>query len=76
MLAHCLASRIRSSQLISAMANLLRLALLTVGLLSGFGSAVDPEEVYDGGLGKADVLLNIGNGGAGQSGLVKGAKRA
>lgn len=66
----------RSSQLIATMANFLRLALLTVGILSGLGSAVDPEEVYDGGLGKAEVLLNIGNGGAGQSGLVKGAKPA
>lgn len=37
--------------------------------------AVDPEEIYDGGFGASNstsILLKIGNGGAGQSGLVKG----
>ncbi|KAK2733176.1 hypothetical protein FQN55_003714 [Onygenales sp. PD_40] len=34
--------------------------------------AVEPAAVYDGGFGdKGDILLKIGNGGAGQSGLVK-----
>ena len=36
--------------------------------------AVEPEAIYNGGLAKEDdpILLKIGNGGAGQSGLVKG----
>jgi hypothetical protein len=35
--------------------------------------AVDPAAIYDGGYTSAtDVLLRIGNGGAGQSGLIEG----
>ena len=38
-------------------------------------SAVAPEAVYDGGFGKGNndtIKLVIGNGGAGQSGLIEG----
>ena len=36
-------------------------------------AAVDPAAVYDGGFTEeSSILLRIGNGGAGQSGLVKG----
>ncbi|KAL0930729.1 extracellular tungstate binding protein [Colletotrichum truncatum] len=43
-------------------------------LLCGVCTAVDPAAVYDGGFNSTDdapILLRIGNGGAGQSGLVK-----
>lgn len=41
--------------------------------LAAVGNAADPEAIYDGGYGgEAVVLLRIGNGGAGQSGLAKG----
>jgi hypothetical protein len=38
--------------------------------------AVDPDEVYDGGYSSPEspVRLRIANGGAGQSGLIKGAR--
>lgn len=55
------------------MARLLQSSLLLAAVLAGFSIAVDPEEIYDGGYGNSSILLNIGNGGAGQSGLVKGA---
>ena len=44
-------------------------------VLAGVVAAVDPAAIYDGGFGNntnSSILLNIGNGGAGQSGLVKG----
>ncbi|KAK1762047.1 hypothetical protein QBC33DRAFT_582020 [Phialemonium atrogriseum] len=56
------------------MARLLQSSLLLAAVLAGFSIAVDPEEIYDGGYGNStnsSILLNIGNGGAGQSGLVK-----
>ncbi|KIJ61287.1 hypothetical protein HYDPIDRAFT_137862 [Hydnomerulius pinastri MD-312] len=45
------------------------------GLLVGSGvttasSSIEPQDVYDGGLGGKDVRLRIANGGAGQSGLI------
>jgi hypothetical protein len=46
--------------------------LAAAGLLS-LCAAVDPAAVYDGGYGtNSSILLGIGNGGAGQSGLIKG----
>ncbi|KHO01439.1 uncharacterized protein MAM_00440 [Metarhizium album ARSEF 1941] len=46
---------------------------LLVGGFAASCSAIDPAAVYDGGLGNANskVELRIGNGGAGQSGLIK-----
>lgn len=51
----------------------LRKLLITSFAASGY--AVDPAAIYDGGFGNgtgSKVELRIGNGGAGQSGLVKG----
>lgn len=46
---------------------------LAAAVLPCLGAAVNPAAVYDGGYGdKGPVLLGIGNGGAGQSGLIKG----
>jgi hypothetical protein len=48
-------------------------------ILSAFlalAAAQEPAAIYDGGLGdgtNGTIALRIGNGGAGQSGLVKGA---
>jgi hypothetical protein len=47
-------------------------------LMSGFiasSAAIEPAAIYDGGFGNqtGKVELRIGNGGAGQSGLIKGA---
>ncbi len=48
----------------------LALALLSI---ASCGWAQTPAATYDGGLtGNASIQLNIGNGGAGQSGLIKG----
>jgi len=45
---------------------------VTLVLFYAFAGAVDPAAVYDGGVGgNATIKLRIGNGGAGQSGLVK-----
>lgn len=33
-------------------------------------SSIQPQAVYDGGLGGKEIRLRIGNGGAGQSGLI------
>ncbi|KAH6634499.1 hypothetical protein B0J18DRAFT_21715 [Chaetomium sp. MPI-SDFR-AT-0129] len=45
---------------------------LAAAVLPCLGAAVNPAAVYDGGYGdKGPVLLGIGNGGAGQSGLIK-----
>jgi hypothetical protein len=43
--------------------------------LASISAAADPDAVYDGGHNSTNysILLNIGNGGAGQSGLVKGS---
>ena len=47
--------------------------LLSWAYFAAMCAAVDPEVVYDGGYkGDAPVSLRIGNGGAGQSGLVGG----
>lgn len=44
-----------------------------ISLLNLVTSIVTPQAVYDGGFNNASpILLRIGNGGAGQSGLVKG----
>lgn len=50
------------------------LALAVASLLSGVNAQVEPQAIYDGGLNSTDapVLLRIANGGAGQSGLIKG----
>jgi hypothetical protein len=56
---------VRATSLYAAAASLLFTACL----------AQQPAAIYDGGLGNGTngtVKLNIGNGGAGQSGLVKG----
>lgn len=48
---------------------------LVAALLLGSSVAVEPEDVYSGGFdfGKNDsIKLRIANGGAGQSGLIKG----
>ena len=38
-------------------------------------AAVDPDAIYEGGysVANASLLLKIGNGGAGQSGLIEGS---
>lgn len=49
------------------------LSLTCLLKLAAFTYALDPAEVYDGGFsGNASIELRIGNGGAGQSGLVGG----
>jgi hypothetical protein len=46
---------------------------LATATLPFLTAAIDPAAVYDGGYGKdSSILLGIGNGGAGQSGLIKG----
>lgn len=58
------------------MSRYFKLAAAVASTLVVFGHAVNPEAVYDGGMGKdAKVELRIANGGAGQSGLVKGMHR-
>ncbi|KAK2738180.1 hypothetical protein FQN57_007155 [Myotisia sp. PD_48] len=52
--------------------NLFNIVLLSCISLLSTVTAVEPEAVYDGGLGNGNVDLRIGTGGAGQSGLVKG----
>lgn len=49
-------------------------ALISCTYLAATGGAVDPAAIYDAGYNGTDVLLRIGNGGAGQSGLVGGEK--
>lgn len=51
-----------------------KIALATASLLVATGSAQEPAAIYTGGIANngSKVLLNIGNGGAGQSGLIKG----
>jgi hypothetical protein len=47
--------------------------VLAAAALPGLCTAVDPAAVYDGGYGSDHpILLGIGNGGAGQSGLIEG----
>lgn len=54
------------------------LLALSTSLLAFAAStiAIDPAAIYDGGLGdnSTQIRLRIGNGGAGQSGLVKGSQ--
>ena len=48
-------------------------AVIASGLLVALCSAQSPAAIYDGNItSDAPVKLNIGNGGAGQSGLIKG----
>jgi hypothetical protein len=47
--------------------------VLAAATLPSLCAAVDPAAVYDGGYGSDHpILLGIGNGGAGQSGLIEG----
>ena len=47
--------------------------LAAAATVASLGAALDPAAVYDGGYGSGGpILLGIGNGGAGQSGLIKG----
>ena len=43
--------------------------------LAAIIAAVDPDAIYDGGysVSNTSLLLRIGNGGAGQSGLIEGS---
>jgi hypothetical protein len=43
--------------------------------LVAIAAAVNPDAIYDGGytVSNASLLLRIGNGGAGQSGLIEGS---
>jgi hypothetical protein len=45
---------------------------LSLTLLAATSLAVDPAAIYTGGYSGGSVRLRIGNGGAGQSGLIKG----
>jgi hypothetical protein len=48
--------------------------LAAAAAAASLGAALDPAAVYDGGYGDGGpILLGVGNGGAGQSGLIKGA---
>jgi ABC-type tungstate transport system permease subunit len=55
------------------MGSIKNLAATAVALFAAVSSAQEPAAIYDGGVAKngSKVLLNIGNGGAGQSGLIK-----
>jgi len=47
--------------------------LAAAAAATSLGAALDPAAVYDGGYGQGGpILLGIANGGAGQSGLIKG----
>lgn len=56
------------------MAHLCKLTAVVAWVLAALGAAVGPNAIYDGGIkdNNGTILLAIGNGGAGQSGLVKG----
>lgn len=57
------------------MDSLFSLLLLPVlAVFFGIVAAVDPQAIYNGGFHSttSPILLRIGNGGAGQSGLIKG----
>jgi hypothetical protein len=50
------------------------LALLSCLIIYAVAQQIQPQAIYDGGVASANdpITLRIGNGGAGQSGLVKG----
>lgn len=55
------------------MANLCKIVAAAAAFLALPALALEPAATYDGGFGNnSKVELRIGNGGAGQSGLVKG----
>lgn len=56
------------------MAYLCKLVTLVALALAAPSAAIEPSAVYDGGIkgNNGTIQLNIGNGGAGQSGLIKG----
>ena len=54
---------------------MISLRLFVAAALPCLCAAVEPAAVYDGGYGNnSAILLSIGNGGAGQSGLIEGER--
>jgi hypothetical protein len=56
------------------MVYLCKFAAIVALALAAPSSAIDPNAIYDGGIkgNNGSIQLAIGNGGAGQSGLIKG----